>query len=757
MGVFDATKKAMTPSRRAWRSAVFGLAIITVIAAGSFVVGMVLPDYTQEKALAFGAFLGFLLLIGFGAALGHALLGAMPWVYKMALAVCAPILFFLGPAILGIPNGLILSGLVIVLVTLFMGGLGGLTAPERSAVGRLVPALFMVLGAAGLGGLVYAFLALNEEPNPWMSDYAFTGATVDAPNPGIAGAFDVQTFAYGSGEDRHRPSFGDAADWSSQSVDGSKLIDGFKDLVAWSRKRFWGFEPSALPVQGRVWAPEGGGPFPLVLIVHGNHSMEDFSDEGYAYLGNHLASRGYILVSVDQNFLNSSLSDRINPRTRGLREENDARGWLLLEHLRQWSGWNETQGHPFFGRVDMGRIGLIGHSRGGEAVATAALFNRLGAYPDDATLTFDYGFDIGAVIAIAPVDGQYKPRDEKRPLTDVNYFTVHGGMDGDVRSFMGSSQYSRLRFSGEERRYKASLYVAGANHGQFNTGWGRTDLPAPFHFFLDKSAIMDGEAQRQIAKVYFTAFLDATLQGDLRYLPLFADARRGAAWLPDQFYINNFQSTSDVIIADFEEDLDPTTTALARGRILGENLTKWREAKLDLKWNSLDTHGALIAWDGEVNDQPAVYRIQLGDTLTPVDGRSVLRFAAAQADTGTKPEDWEEDAAEEEDGAEDDKDTAQPLDWTVTLQDAAGETASLPLSADAPLYPQFKTNVVCVQRFADDDPSEIVLRRFSLPLSSFLEENIRLDVTSLREVRFTFDRSDAGAIVVDDIGFAPDL
>ena len=34
-------------------------------------------------------------------------------------------------------------------------------------------------------------------------------------------------------------------------------------------------------------------------IVHGNHGMDDFSDPGYAYLGELLANRGFIVASVD--------------------------------------------------------------------------------------------------------------------------------------------------------------------------------------------------------------------------------------------------------------------------------------------------------------------------------------------------------------------------------------------------------------------------------------------------------------------------
>eukprot|EP01035_Chromulina_nebulosa_P037136 gene37136-50097_t len=137
--------------------------------------------------------------------------------------------------------------------------------------------------------------------------------------------------------------------------------------------------------------------------------------------------------------------------------------------------------------VDMGRIGLMGHSRGGEAVAVAAAFNGLNHYPDDATQVFNYDFNIGAVVAIAPVDGQYKPRARPTPLKDVNYFVIHGSLDGDVTSFMGASQFSRDRLTGEVPAFKAQLYVKDANHGQFNTSWGRDDIGVSAHLVLDAS------------------------------------------------------------------------------------------------------------------------------------------------------------------------------------------------------------------------------------------------------------------------------
>src|SRR5678816_2537480 len=101
----------------------------------------------------------------------------------------------------------------------------------------------------------------------------------------------------------------------------------------------------------------------------------------------------------------------------------------------------------------------MGHSRGGEAVAVAAAFNTLSHYPDDATIGFDFHYGIKAVVAIAPVDGQYSPANRPTPLDNVNYLVIHGSHDGDVSSFMGLRQYARIRFTDGKPWFKAAVWM----------------------------------------------------------------------------------------------------------------------------------------------------------------------------------------------------------------------------------------------------------------------------------------------------------
>ncbi|MDZ7646021.1 MAG: hypothetical protein U5K54_01925 [Cytophagales bacterium] len=102
-------------------------------------------------------------------------------------------------------------------------------------------------------------------------------------------------------------------------------------------------------------------------------------------------------------------------------KEMQTRGWLLLQHLNVWRQWNQTNDHQVFGKVDIDQIALIGHSRGGEAIAIAAAFNDLDFYPDNALLKFDFHFNIRSLISLAPTDRRYTRR---LKLSNVNYLYV---------------------------------------------------------------------------------------------------------------------------------------------------------------------------------------------------------------------------------------------------------------------------------------------------------------------------------------------
>lgn len=742
--------RQLTPSDSAWHGAATAVYLLGTVATGALFALAFLRDFAWQKLPAFVVTISVLILLGFGILLVAAVLMRIPAMYRYALAVSVPfVLLAVFPD--NPPWNIAATATLVLFVSCIGGGIAVLHRDGLDAGRQRMALSALAIGFLGLAVGLFAIFSDKDSANPALVHFVLDDRTLDLPNPGLPGAYEVLTLTYGSGTDKRRDEFGAGVDLVSRSVDGSKLIDNWDGLSGWLRTTYWGFDVSALPLQARVWYPDGDGPFPVVLIVHGNHGMEDFSDPGYAYLGELLASRGIILASVDENFINSSLSASVEvfADRPGLKEENDARGWLLLQHLALWRDWNEEAGNPFHHRIDTDRFALIGHSRGGEAVGIAAAFNALDRYPDDATVDFDFGFNLRGVIAIAPVYGQYEPRERPTPIRDVNYFTIHGSMDGDVESFEGMAQYSRVTFATDEYHFRAGLYVTGANHGQFNTTWGNIDTWLYDAWALDLGGIMDGEAQRNVARVYFGAFLEIVLNGRDEYLPIFRDARYAAGWLPDTFFINQFSDNRQVVIADFEEDIDPGTLSLPGGRILVQNASRWYETGNALKDDELDTHSLVVAWDRRFSEEAARIDFAPAEPLAA----DVLVASISAVNIDTLPDDWPADEAGDHDTDDGSEEQVTPLDWTIELTDASGTRASLPLSHDSTLFPLVKGLTRRAAFLESWEPTEVLFRRYEFPLTAFQTSNPAFDGSAISKISFVFDLSAKGAIIVDDLSF----
>jgi dienelactone hydrolase len=639
--------------------------------------------------------------------------------------------------------------------------------------------------------------------------------TIAAPNPADRGSFAVKQLTYGSGTDKQRAEYRDGVAIKTKTVDVSPFATIPKPQVK-HRKAFFGFDLKKAPLNARVWYPAGPGPFPLVLIVHGNHDSEKFSDPGYAYLGELLASRGFILASVDENFIN------------GLSEENDGRAWLLLKHLEAWKQFNETKDGPFYQHVDMTNIAVMGHSRGGEAAAVAASFNTLKYYPDDFKQKFNFNFAIKAVVAIAPVDGQYKPTGQFTPLTNVNYLLIHGSHDGDVSTAVGLRQYERLRFTDSQPWFKAVLFMYRANHGQWNTTWGNKDNGPRSGRSLDLRGLIDPEAQRQFAKVVIAGFLEATLHQKREYVPMFRDHRQMGGWLPKTMYTTRFQENGYRPLAEFDDDVDLTSGSGPGVVITGEHLSAWQEKAVPFRGRGNDTqnhNAAWIGWNNELAPEKAADAAAKPDATTPAKpavpapakparGAAVPAKAevpkkfgppasysitvpealreswAVGADstvtvslaaTTTKPgprapekKDEVEKPADEkpktpaakkppvpktpaEPKKPKEKPDETPIDLTIEVVDAAGHVARLPLSrygiARRPLEANiYRRSGRDAQRFTTN--SELIPQTFLLPLADFAQAAPEFNPRTLATVRLLFDKTVAGTVVVEHVGIS---
>ena len=781
--IFKRFIAVITPDPEAWKGAMIGLAgvvVIMLLVTGILMVkhlgilivsGYVIQYVAMGAASALGTFIAVYIF------------RKIPGIYRWVLVGTVFILLEIWWATTA--GKMVIIGVTVLAASLTGGVFWILIKTSwkyKSLLNKILNAIILIIGVGGIASGSYWLLMRGVDADQPVNAGLKPGHLPEhlaLPDPSIEGDYSVLELTYGSGRDRHREEYGESVTIQTDSVDGSRFVSGWDKFNGWARTKYWGFDEKALPRNARVWYPGGKGPFPLVLVVHGNHLDRDYSDPGYEYLGRLMASRGFIFASVDENFLNGAWSNMF----KQLEEENDCRGWLLLKHLELWREWNADEKNPFYNKVDLDKIALIGHSRGGEAVAIAAAFNQLPFYPDDATVEFNFDFDIKTVIAIAPVDGQYSPGKVGTFFENVNYFVLQGSHDMDMRSYHGARQWQRIKFTDTTFHVKAGLYIWAANHGQFNSVWGENDVGYPGIALFNKKQMLSFDDQMMIGKVYISAFLEATLLDKHGYLELFRDPRTGNKWLPETVYINQYEDSQCHFVCSFEEDLDLSTITVKGGTACMENLTVWKERMVPLKWGEQDTRAVYAGWNMEEKDSlTAWYAVAAapGDCFNSV-SRSCLVFNMAESTESSNPnpaeEENEEDGKEnrEDDNAdtvgdknveegdkkekeakeeeEEEEEEEEPIDMTIQVKDTNDYDASLPLSHYSFLQPQLEAKVMKADFMTDVAESEIVFQTFFFPLEDFTEDNPEFDPTCINEIKFIFDKSGEGVVIIDNIGF----
>ena len=725
------------PSPRAWR----GGTVVLALTALAIWLWATLPQFIQPLPLPSLLIVGLDLVVAFvvGALLALFLkrLATLPGLFFWVLLSALVLLVALGAG--PSQRGWFLSIAVLLVAGSLIGGtvwsmLRGWKQLNRARRIQDVFALIIALVVL-IGGATWLFAPGSPAPAiPYALGVTAPTVTPNEADPSQPGTFTVRTLTYGSGTDLRRPEYGADVTIRTESVDGTPFLQGWQGWSGGVRTSFWGFDTRSLPLNGRVWYPEGAGPFPLVLIVHGNSRAEDFSDGGFAYLGELLASRGFIAASIDENFLNTGLIDTLG----GLSGANATRGWLLLEHLRAWHAWNEQADNPFYGRIDTANIALVGHSRGGEAIATAAAFNRMQRFPDDATIQFRYNYAIRSLVAIAPSDGQYLPANEPIQLENINYLTLQGTHDADIGTFAGLNQYHRVGLTDDGDWFKAALYIYRANHSQFNTTWDRYDLGDGLSTrFIDTAALLPADEQRRIAQVAVSAFLESTLRDSLDYEDFFRDIRVGQAWLPDTVYKSQYANATTQRISTFEEDVDVTTATIRGGSQTGEGLEVWREEFPVVRLGTSQNRVARLGWQRAEGAAAPRYTIALPEQGITTTGS--LRFDLADVTVGQAG-----------------GDPAALTDLTVEVRDADGTTARLPLSHFAPLQPLMEGQYLKSAFLHDRPLSEPVMQTYTFPLADFAAADDAFDPATLAAISFVFDTTPAGTVLLDDVGIASD-
>ena len=418
-----------------------------------------------------------------------------------------------------------------------------------------------------------SYYFFNEE-NIWVSD------SLDLFEY-KKGETDSNYFTYSTGEDKHRNEYKNP-DFLSYSIDASEIMedDWNQSKINW-REVFWGFNKENIPLNGRLWIPDGNEKYPIVSIIHGNHSMQEFSDNGYNYIGEFLSSNGYIFNSVDQNFLNGSWDGDFKGK------EMTTRSWHFLENLSYLKELSSDSLSPLFNKVDFNKVIFIGHSRGGEAVNLAAKFNDLSTYPDNGNVKFNYNFNIIGVVTLAPTDYRYN-RNYK--LKNINYLSLQGSMDSDEESFFGMRQSNRITNS-IDSLVNTNILIEGANHSQFNTSWGKSDLGFPNKYLINYRNIIPDWLQRKILTYYLINFVNYVSGKDLNAIKkLNKSVEYKISTNDDLKILSQYQKVSKNVKNDFEgNDLGNNENTF----VFFENIDQPKLEKLEFRGGKSQQNTAL--------------------------------------------------------------------------------------------------------------------------------------------------------------------
>ncbi len=281
---------------------------------------------------------------------------------------------------------------------------------------------------------------------------------------------------------------------------------------------------------------------------------------------------------------------------------------------------------------------------------------------------------------------------------------------------------------------KAALFIHRANHSQFNEDWGVYDFAWPNRLLSDIDAQLNSDEQRYITKLYVSAFLDATLRSDKRFIPLFRDYGLVENWLPKTAYISRFQDSTFRVIADFDTDIDPGTTSLLGGMIIGQGLSRWFQKDIDyhyfLPFGSRSNRVMSVSWQAQEGEIPQLrFKLpKMSASRWKLYRADRIMFSIVCPDLQATP------------------------DVGIKLTDISGKSSQIQLSHAIALHQPLhylltKLNIL-------EEPSPVlILQTVSIPLARFLEINPTLDQSRLREIDFVFNNDKPGTILLDDIGF----
>ncbi len=456
---------------------------------------------------------------------------------------------------------------------------------------------------------------------------------------------------------------------------------------------------------------------PLVVISHGNGHNYAW----YDYLGTHLASWGYVVMSHQ------------NDTVPGI----ETASTTTLEHTESFLAQLPTIGGGVLnGRVDGDRIVWIGHSRGGEGVARGydRLFDGTFTSPNYQTS------DIQLVISIAPTD--FLGTASANPH-GVPYMLLYGSADGDVCGCPDSDVPDSFNLLERAEGLRQSTYVYGADHNDFNC-CGFDDFAGPAG-----TAVGRPEAQ-DVAKASILAMIRRVVEGDLsteEYLWRQIESLRAPSiaattnivheWKPapaDLIVVDNFQTNTSTATSSSGGAVALSAVTSPSEGIQNDNNTAFTWATTD-PFNGATRGRTTDTTRASVFDWTVASSIQWTVTAAQRDFR-VGRYLSLRASQGTRHPNTTASLAD--------------LTFTVVLVDESGTESAVSITAFAGGVeePYQRTG------YGTGTGWQNAMEAIRVPLSAFTAGGRTIDLSRVASIIIRFggtSGSSQGRLVIDDL------
>lgn len=561
--------------------------------------------------------------------------------------------------------------------------------------------------------------ALVVEPTLTRAPIAAPGELSSAAGPSVGVAYDIVLDCNRNG-----------------SLDDGDVLDGgdapglyrVHDLVAAGPLAVASFEAYAgVFLDQRVFHPADlvdGDPRPLVVVTHGwsyNHTY-------YDYIGEHLASYGYIVVLHEADVQDGGPEATLAAARTTLENTDD----VLVNQAT--IGGGVLDGH-----IDARRIMFTGHSTGGEAVVRALTQLREGSY---VPLAFGYD-DVRVVSSMAPVSWHDRAMVDPG---DVPYHMFVAGADDDV-SGAPEASYTQCRSIYERARGDRQLtYIHGAGHGDL--------LGCCGELFIDESApgLIGREQTNRVARGYFLALAELYLRDNPAarefFTRPFADLHPSGIGA-EVVVTTEHRAGRRTVLDDFESE--PAVDRSSSGGSVTADVANLAEVLMrdndgSLAWTGSQPSNGLTHARHEGDDPHAVvfdwspgtsrfYEQQVVDALGDFTEHEFLSMRVAQ---GTR---HPETVA-----------LGGPLTFTVTLRDRAGTTSSIALADGAHVAPPYARDGFGAGVGWQSEFVTVRLRLAEFAVGS------AIDLADIAAVRLEFGGefgSARGRVALDDLELVP--